>query len=89
MSAIDTRRTRHHRITIREPIRLQCEKQHNSVQSEIGSGIFVAIVMWFWPGVIPYSYFELWQIHGSAGDWLWTSKWVIAWSIGVTFRISS
>lgn len=91
MKAIDTLRqkSRHRHVRIHEQTRLQEEKQRNFILSAIGSGIFVAIVMWIWPSVIPYSFFELWRMHdGNVGDWLWTAKWVFAWGTGVTILSS-
>lgn len=55
----------------------------------ISSTIVLPIIMWIWPDVVPFGFFEFWKIEGTAGQWLVSSWPIFAWGAGVTLVIQS
>jgi len=37
-----------------------------------------------WVNVVPYGFFDFWQMKGSLSDALWTSRYVLFWGVGIT-----
>jgi len=49
----------------------------------LGSLIIIGIVMTFWPGTIPFRFFEFWKFDFNLGDALKTSWPLLIWAIGI------
>jgi len=41
------------------------------------------IVMWIWPSVVPFGFFEFWRIEGTVGEWLYAAWPIFVWAVGV------
>jgi hypothetical protein len=46
---------------------------------------FVGVVMWIWPKVIPFTFWQFWEVRGSIQDWFTTSWFFFAWGIVLLF----
>lgn len=47
--------------------------------------IVLPIVMWIWPGVVPFTLVEFWSIRGTSIEWLQAVWPMFAWGAGFTF----
>lgn len=49
------------------------------------SVVFLPIVMWIWPSVVPFGFFEFWNIRqGTVWEWLYTAWPLFAWGASVS-----
>lgn len=59
------------------------KKERNFIVSTITALIFVSLVMWLWPEVIPFSFWELWIPKGGIGLWLYAGLPLFIWGVVV------
>ncbi|MFA7216836.1 MAG: hypothetical protein WC095_02555 [Candidatus Paceibacterota bacterium] len=50
----------------------------------ITSIIVLPIIMWIWPDVVPFGFFQLWKVEGTMSQWLISSWPIFVWGAGVT-----
>ena len=51
--------------------------------------IILPIIMWIWPSVVPFRFFEFWSIRGTVGEWLYATWPVFAWGTGLTILMAA
>lgn len=50
----------------------------------VSSIIILPIIMWIWPDVVPFEFFEFWKVEGTVSQWLVTSWPLFLWGSGLT-----
>lgn len=46
--------------------------------------LLLPLIMWAWPWIVPFNYFEFWKMRGSVGEWFLAARYMFAWGTGVS-----
>ncbi len=66
----------------------QEEKPENFITTAFRCFIVAAVLLYIWPGLLPFGLFDLWKVQGNWTQWLHTAWPIFAWGGGVTALIS-
>lgn len=64
------------------------KKEEHFLQTAFGCFIVSAVLLYIWPGLLPFGLFDLWKTKGTWQEWLYTSWPVFAWGGGMTALVS-